>query len=107
MVVTRRFGLSVIILLGAALVGTSFLTSREALSYPDLGRPLQFWEYSTSTVEPDSLGETLDELGGDGWEVISVVPSSSMFLRDLEDNETRLIAEKYQVTARRANGRRW
>ena len=107
MTVTRRLGFSIITLLGAVLVGTSFLTNREAHSYPDLVRPLLFWEYTTTTVEPASLGETLDELGGDGWEVISVVPSSSMFLRDLEDNETRLIAEKYQVTARRANGRRW
>lgn len=75
------------------------LSERPALSYPPESKPAK-WQYTTATVEIGALQVKLDELGNGEWEVFAVDHSDS-FVEQGGDGKTRLIVEKFQVTARK------
>ena len=94
-----RIALSVVggLMLGAVVV--CLLSERQALSYPPESKPAK-WQYTTATVEIGALQVKLDELGNGEWEVFAVDHSDS-FVEQGGDGKTRLIVEKFQVTARK------
>jgi len=89
--------LCLLLLAGGLLV----IGNRPAHSFPDEPRAAMKWEYSTATVELGSLPATLNDLGGQGWEVFSLDHVSSVLDQPAADGKTRLVVEKMQVTARR------
>ncbi|MSR57137.1 MAG: hypothetical protein EXS05_05645 [Planctomycetaceae bacterium] len=81
-------------------VGLLLVPGRPALSYPDEAPSALRWEYSTENVEAGGLLVKLGELSGQGWDVFSV----EQFAQGIEqgaDGKTRLLVERFQVTARR------
>ena len=69
--------LCLLLLAGGLLV----VGHRQAHSFPDESRAPAKWEYSTATVELGSLPGTLNDLGGQGWEVFSVWLSAFLHAR--------------------------
>lgn len=57
------------------------------------------WEYKTNSVDAVNLQLELNDLGEHGWEVFSVTRAELSL--DQNAGQTRLISDKYQVTAKR------
>ena len=57
------------------------------------------WEYISETIDANTVQSKLNEWAAQNWEFVSLVASD----RVLETTDkSRLLIEKYQVTARRA-----
>ena len=98
---TNRLGLPVVCLVGAAVVGISFLFGREAVLSADTDKSVMKWEYNVASAVPAALPARLGELGAAGWEVFSVERASQIFEQDAE-KKSHLVVEKYQIISRRS-----
>lgn len=83
------------------ILGAGLFPSRLAFSYPDAESPAR-WEYTTTTVDANSIEAKVGDLSREAWEVISVTTSSQV-IEDKGDGKPRIVVEKYQVTSRKAN----
>jgi len=87
-------------LLIAAIAGLLLGMGRNAHSYSDEPQHPAKWDYATASIDAGSLQAHLTELGNAGWDVFSI-DRAGMVLDQPADGKTHLVAERYQVSAKR------
>lgn len=96
----RTLTIAAICLAFGILLGAGTFTAPAALSGADPlagSAPLQ---YSTATVDANSLEAKVGDLARENWEIFSITTASSEIDQG-GDGKTRIVVEKFQVTARR------
>jgi hypothetical protein len=89
-------------LIAAAALGAfawAIFLATPAQSLPEDRADVRF-EYHTTEIPAASLQARLEELGRAGWDVFSIERGGST-IEQTADNKTRLVADSFQVTARR------
>lgn len=97
---TRGTLLCIVSLLAGVGMAASLQNPPEAFAKQSSESQVPQWEYTTDSVEPAVLEKTLNQLGGQGWEVFSIERDSLKFDQD-QEKTTHLVTEKYRITARR------
>lgn len=100
MTVRQRYTIPTTLVVLALFAGAFFLSVDSARSYDKQTKAATI-EYKTDSVDADSLQVALDALGKQGWNVFSVT-RAELRLEPGANQQTRLISDKYQVTAKRS-----
>ena len=95
---------SICVALGVVL-GTGVFTSPHAISFADPAAAPIPPQYTTATVDANSLEGKLGDLARENWEIISITTASS-YIDQGVDAKTHIVIEKFQVTARRPSPNR-
>jgi hypothetical protein len=80
------------------LLGTGLLSAPQAISYAEPVAGPAPAQYTTVTVDTNSLEAKLGDLARDNWEVFSITTASSTIDQG-GDGKTHIVIEKFQVTA--------
>lgn len=62
------------------------------------------WEYQTLSVDLPSLAARLNELGGEGWEVFSIISTDGV-VDTQADTKPHVLCQRVEVTAKRPRTR--
>ena len=89
---------STIVLMLAAVPAVVLLFNRPAESFQAESKTTK-WSYHSISIAANELPAKLTELGDAGWEVFSIVRQETKVVSD--GGSARLVAEKYDVSARK------
>jgi hypothetical protein len=96
----RTTTLAAVFLAIGILLGTGALTGPPAFSYADPVTGPMPPQYMTATIDANELEAKVGDLARENWEIISIA-TASQFIDQTIDAKTRIVVEKFQVTARR------
>ena len=96
----RTATLTLVCLAIGILLGSGLFTVPHSISYADPVAGPMPPQYTTATVDANSLEAKLGDLARENWEIISITTASS-YIDQGVDAKTHIIIEKFQVTARR------
>jgi hypothetical protein len=84
----------------AVLLAVVVFQSQPAVSQPIESPNVAKWEYTTETIEADSLQAKLTALGNAGWEVF-LIARADLVLEKGTDDQSHIVVAKYELTGRR------
>jgi hypothetical protein len=96
----RTTTLAAAFLATGVLLGTGTFTAPPAVSYADPVTGPMPPQYMTATIDANELEAKIGDLARENWEVISIATASQV-IDQAADGKTRIVVEKFQVTARR------
>lgn len=98
--ITNRFNLLMVAAFAAVVLAVAAFQPPRAVSKPIEAVNVAKWEYTTETIEADSLQAKLTKLGNAGWEVFSIARADLVLEKGIDD-KSHIVATKYDLTGRR------
>jgi hypothetical protein len=100
MTAARTTTLAAVALTIGILLGAAAFTAPPAFSYADPVAGPTPPQYMTATIDANELEAKIGDLARENWEIISIA-TASQFIDQTIEAKTRIVVEKFQLTARR------